>query len=99
LVCEHLSELEAAILARNIGETFRGQPWSKNCREWVYFDAYLDLPAIRKSFALNACVQDHVHRGTHDGQEAGLVCSACHDAVIGLLEPKAGKPVFPGEVA
>ena len=42
MVCEHLYPLEQALLAAGIAETYRGQPWSRNCREWVYFDADLD---------------------------------------------------------
>ncbi len=86
MVCEHLRPLEAEILSRGIRETYRGAPWSRNCREWVYFDLFLDLPALRARFAFAPCVVDHAHLGTHDGMEAGLVCSACHDAVMGVHE-------------
>jgi hypothetical protein len=96
MVCEHLKDVEAAMLAQNLRATFRGQAWSNNCREWVYFDAWLDNAAIRSSFTLAPCVQDHSHRGTHDGQESGLVCETCHDALMGYLQPVAGKPSFPG---
>jgi hypothetical protein len=89
MVCEHLREVEAALLAQGMPVTFRGAAWSRNCREWVYFDGYLDNAAIRKTFTLPLCVQDHSHRGTHDGQESGLVCSSCHDALMGYLEPVA----------
>ncbi|MFO0202255.1 MAG: hypothetical protein ACK528_03910 [Alphaproteobacteria bacterium] len=36
-------------------------------------------------FALNFApyVVDHVHRGTHDGAQAGFVCDQCHDAIMG----------------
>lgn len=95
MVCEHLQPLERALLDAEIAVTFRGQAWSKNCREWVYFDAFLDVDAIRREFALPDFVTTHSHRGTHDGQEAGLVCSRCHDAIVGFLEPGAGKPVYP----
>jgi hypothetical protein len=96
MVCDHLSTVEKALLARGIPVTFRGQAWSDNCREWVYFDCYLDLPTLRGVYPLDTCVQDHAHRGTHDGQEAGLVCSACHDAIMGHVAPKPGKQVFRG---
>ncbi len=88
MLCEHLAELEQALLAADVPVTYRGQPWSKNCREWVYFDCYLDRAAIRARFELDDCVQDHVHHGTHDGQEAGMVCTRCHDAVMGLPESR-----------
>lgn len=32
---EHLQQLETEILAAGLQETFRGQAWSQNCREWV----------------------------------------------------------------
>lgn len=95
MVCEHLSGVEAALAARGVGVTFRGRSWSKRCRQWVYFDAYLDTGRIRGAFVLPACVRDHTHLGTHDGQEHGLVCDLCHDALMGLPRPIAGKPSFP----
>ena len=96
MVCEHLSTVESALLDCGIAITFRGQAWSENCREWVYFDGYLDTRRIRERFGLPEAVRDHTHRGTHDGQEHGLVCDLCHDALMGLPDPVAGKPVFPG---
>lgn len=95
MVCEHLSDIETALAERGIGVTFRGRSWSVRCREWVYFDAYLDTDAIRDAYALPACVRDHTHRGTHDGQEHGLVCEQCHDALMGLPHRSSGKPAFP----
>jgi hypothetical protein len=96
MTCEHLIDLERALLAAGIKETSRGQAWSQNCREWVYFDCYLDTAAIRRRYKLPDLVEEHSHRGTHDGQEHGLVCSHCHDAIVGLFEPASGKPVFRG---
>ncbi|HKD79320.1 MAG TPA: hypothetical protein VKH81_06465 [Candidatus Angelobacter sp.] len=95
MTCEHLRSLECAILSAGLKETFRGQAWSNNCREWVYFDGYIDPIAVREHFALPDCVKEHSHRGTHDGQESGFVCSQCWDAVIGAYEPRAGLPIFP----
>lgn len=95
MVCEHLKDLELEILRRDIPETYRGQTWSRNCREWVYFDCYLDLAALRARFRFQPCVVDHVHRGTHDGQEAGFVCERCWDAVMGVHATNAaGRRVF-----
>lgn len=96
MVCEHLTSLEQALLSRGIPVTFRGQAWSTNCREWVYFDCFLDVDVIRKNCQLEEIVKPHSHRGTHDGQELGLVCSSCNDAVMGLYEPRPGKIVFDG---
>ena len=95
MVCEHLSAVERAVLDDGIAVTFRGQAWSANCREWVYIDGYLDTHRIRARFSLAAAVRDHTHRGTHDGQEHGLVCDLCQDGLMGLPDPIPGKPVFP----
>jgi hypothetical protein len=83
MLCDHLHALEEEIIARGVKETYRGQAWSDNCREWVYFDCVLDLPALRARLSLAQCVADHRHRGTHDGNEAGLVCETCKDAIMG----------------
>jgi len=83
MVCEHLAELEAALAAAGVRELSRGQAWSRSCREWVYFDCVLDRAALRARMALAGCVEDHEHVGTHDGTEAGFVCTACHDGVMG----------------
>lgn len=84
MTCEHLRQLEEELLAAGVPVTFRGQAWSDNCREWVYFDCYLDQEALRGRFAFAACVQDHEHLGTHDGQESGFYCSECKDGIMGV---------------
>ncbi len=95
MVCEHLRALEQEMLARGVKETFRGQAWSERCREWVYFDCYLDLVALRQRFDFADCVKDHEHLGTFDGQEAGLVCQQCHDAIMGVhAEHARGRMVY-----
>ena len=83
MVCEHLAVLERELSAMGLPVTFRGKAWSQNCREWVYFPCVLDLTALRARLALPDCVEDHIHRGTHDGSEAGFFCSVCHDGVMG----------------
>lgn len=94
MTCEHLAELENAIIGAGFEETYRGAAWSRNCREWVYFDCILSVEAIRAAFDLADCVRDHAHVGTHDGQEAGLVCEIHHDALMGhhpLARPGAAR--------
>ncbi|MBD9425003.1 hypothetical protein IB232_06705 [Pseudomonas sp. PDM15] len=85
MLCEHLRALEQALLHNGAEETFRGQAWSENCREWVYFDVRRDLSALQRRFALPACVQPHENADPHSGQERGLVCTQCHNAVMGLF--------------
>ncbi len=84
MTCEHLQQLEEEMIAAGVPITFRGQAWSDNCREWVYFNCYLDRVAIRNRMALSPCVLDHDHLGTHDGQEAGFRCSECKDGIMGI---------------
>jgi hypothetical protein len=91
MVCTHLWILEAELAGAGIRETFRGQAWSSNCREWVYFDYVLDRQSIRARLQFEACVEDHEHLGTHDGQEAGFVCTACHDGVMGVHPHHGGQ--------
>ena len=96
MVCEHLSELEQALIVENIPETYRSQPWTSNCPEWVYFACWLDRSAIRSRFSIADCVVGHDHLGTHDGQEAGLVCNECNDAIMGVHASYcASYPTFP----
>jgi hypothetical protein len=96
MMCDHLRDLEQAILAQGIRETFRGRAWSQRCREWVYFDCFIDLDAVRSRHSLADCVHDHVHRGTHDGEERGFVCSQCDDALMGSYSRRAEQAVFRG---
>ena len=96
MICEHLQPLERAIRAQGIRATYRGQAWTENCREWVYFDCFIDTEAVRKSMPLADCVHEHSHRGTHDGQERGFECSLCKDGVMGAYEPQAGGIIFTG---
>jgi hypothetical protein len=96
MICEHLRPLEDAIRAAGIAETFRGQPWTTNCREWVYFDCYLEVEKIRQQFDLSACVVDHLNDDPKSGRESGVVCTECHDGIVGLNKADAsGKRVFP----
>lgn len=95
MVCEHLHQLEEELLQSGVRETFRGQAWSHNCREWVYFHCVLDLKALRERLQFDTCVQDHEHRGTHDGSETGFVCAQCKDAIMGAPPSSHNKlPVF-----
>ena len=85
MLCEHLLAVEAAVAATGVAETYRGQAWSDNCREWVYFDTVLDLDGLRASLDLDPCVEEHENLDPKSGTERGLVCSVHHDGVIGRL--------------
>jgi hypothetical protein len=96
MTCEHLRDLEQALIAKGYAETFRGKAWSDNVREWVYFRVCLNMPAVRERFNLDPCVVDHVYLGTHDGQEAGFECKEHRDGIMGMHpEHCRGVPVFP----
>lgn len=86
MVCEHLILLDNELSVLGIKETFRGQAWSKNCREWVYYDCYLDRDSLRKRMSFDPCIKNHDHLGTHDGQEAGFFCKIHHDGIMGVHE-------------
>jgi len=95
MVCEHLRQLEEEIITSGIAETYRGEAWSRACREWVYFDCYLDRASIRERIAFADCVVDHDHLGTHDGQESGFYCNVCKDGIMGVHEvSREGRRVF-----
>jgi len=93
MTCEHLSELESELVGMGIPLTFRGQAWTANCREWVYFDCYLDLAAIRNRLNFAECIQDHTNDDPKSGTERGFVCQQHHDGVMGLFEQRPAKPV------
>jgi len=96
MTCQHLRQLEEAIIAAGITETCRGQAWTTNCREWVYFDCYLHDETIRQQFDLPACVVGHINDDSKSGRESGFVCTECHDGVIGLHRgDAAGHRSFP----
>jgi len=85
MICEHLRPLEIDVVAAGIKEVYRGKPWTENCNEWVYYDCvFNNLEATMLRFNLrNDIIKVHSHSGTHDGQEHGLVCTACLDGIMG----------------
>jgi hypothetical protein len=93
-MCEHLAQLEAELIARDIPVTFRGQSWSTKCREWVYFTCYLDLAEIRKRLSFAPCVLDHVNADPRSGEERGLVCDEHNDAIMGMPRPSEKYPTI-----
>ena len=94
-MCEHLIGLDQELKLSGFKETYRGQAWSNNCREWVYYDCVLHSTSIRKWLNLRDFIVDHSNDDPKSGLEAGLVCEQCHDAVIGVHPSSAsGKKVF-----
>ncbi|GAB4422170.1 MAG: hypothetical protein OHK0039_37990 [Bacteroidia bacterium] len=88
-MCEHLTALDDELKAKGIRETFWGQPWSANCREWVYYDCVLALEALRQRHRLPDFVKVHINDDDKSGLEAGFYCEVCKDAVMGQ-HPRVG---------
>jgi hypothetical protein len=93
MVCEHLKPLEEALHAAGIRETARGQLWSKNCREFVYFNAVLDIETLKARFTFAPCVEVSENLDPRSGTERGFWCSEHQDGVMGALD---GAPRFAG---
>lgn len=91
-MCDHLLKLDLELKNRGIKETSRGQPWTLNCREWVYYDCVLNLEKLKTRFAFPDFITIHVNNDERSGLEAGFYCELCQDAVIGHHEKfSAGK--------
>ena len=83
-MCEHLKSLETELKEKGIKETYRGKPWSVNCREWVYFDCVLNLDKIRQRYNFPDFIKNHINNDSRSGMEAGFYCGLCQDAIIGI---------------
>lgn len=83
-MCEHLTRLDIELKEKGIKETFRGQAWNDNTREWVYFDCVLSLEKIRQRYNFPDFVKIHVNDDNKSGMEAGFYCEKCKDGVMGL---------------
>ena len=84
-MCEHLSVLENELKALGIKEIQRGQVWSDNCREWIYYDCYFDSSSIIRRLELPDFVNHHSNDDPRSGLEEGLFCSQCKDAIMGII--------------
>lgn len=91
MICSHLKALETELLTSGLRETYRGTPWSQNCREWVYFDVVLDTASLAARMQFDPCVQISENLDPKSGTERGFYCTQCKDAVMGQL---AGTRLF-----
>ena len=82
-MCRHLAPLEKELHRLGIKETYRGQPWSENCREWVYFDCYLDIENLRIRLHIPDFVTHHRNDDQRSGTEEGFYCEKCKDGIMG----------------
>ena len=85
MVCRHLAPLENELIRAGFKETFRGRAWTKNCREWVYFDVVFDTEAVFSRMNFDPCVEIHENFDPKSGTERGFVCSACRDGIMGRI--------------
>ena len=83
-MCEHLQPLEDYLKKKHITETFRGHAWSEHCREWIYFDCFLETERLKTKLGLPTFVVTHENTDLKSGMELGLVCNECNDAIMGL---------------
>jgi hypothetical protein len=82
-MCIHLEQLEKYIVAAGFKETWRGQPWTTNCHEWVYYNCIFNTKALMDKLKLASVVSVHDYFDAKAGSELGFVCTQCHDAIIG----------------
>ena len=95
MICPHLEPLEKELLQKQVKELYRGQAWSDNCREWVYFDCIFLLDEVFERFHFDEkIITRHVHLGKHEGSEAGFYCRICKDGVMGY-HPDMMNTTFP----
>jgi hypothetical protein len=97
-MCEHLKSVEDYIVSIGVKETFRGQAWSNNCREWVYFSCILKPKELINKFRLSSFIKIHDHFDLKSGSEFGLVCELCKDGIMGLhpKNPESNSEVVVG---
>lgn len=90
-VCEHLRAAEQAVRQAGLVETYRGQPWTDNCRTWVYFDGVLPIDdLLARGLYDPTVVAVHANLDPRSGTERGLCCELDHDGLMGHLPPAAG---------
>lgn len=88
-MCEHLQPLDDELKKRGIKEISRGQAWSDNAREWVYYDCLLNMAKIKERYNFPGFITIHVNNDERSGLEAGFYCELCQDAVMGIHEKYA----------
>lgn len=82
-MCTHLKLIESYLLAKGYKEIYRGQVWSNNCREWIYFNGVLNIQELQEQFKLDKTIIVHDYQDIKVGSELGLVCTLCFDGIMG----------------
>lgn len=93
-MCIHLKPLQDYLIGLSIAETYRGQVWSENCREWIYYDAVLKPKELIQRFHFDDTIKIFDYQDIKVGSELGLECSVCHDGIMG---PHPGSPYAKGK--
>lgn len=94
-MCIHLKPAEEYIKSKGIPEFWRGQPWTNNCREWVYFDCLFSPLDLKNKLGLDDCVTIHDYYDIKAGSERGLFCEICKDGVMGIHPDSGNTPGKP----
>jgi hypothetical protein len=58
-MCDHLLKLDLELKNSRIKETSRGEAWTKNTREWVYYDC-VESRKIAETFCISR-LRNHSH--------------------------------------
>ena len=82
-MCAHLKPVEDYLLSKGYKEIYRGQVWSNNCREWIYFNTVLQPKELINQFKLESFIIIHDYEDIKVGAELGLECTICKDAIMG----------------
>jgi hypothetical protein len=91
-VCVHLQAVEQALQGAGFRETYRGQPWTDQCRNWVYFDRIVPVEELLERQLYDPeIVTVHRNLDQRSGTEMGLYCSEHHDGLMGPL-PEPNRP-------
>lgn len=99
MLCEHLAPLERALQTAGIPETYRGQVWTQACREWAYFACRLDVEQAIAFCPDSHPLRSHRNDDSRSGLEAGLYCTQCKDAIMGIHpDVKGAYPHFPARI-
>jgi len=85
LQSEQLRKVARHLETENIPITFFGQAWSKPTAQWIYFDATLDLDALREKFNLNEDIVQHENLDPRSGTERGFIDKNTQEGLMGKL--------------
>jgi hypothetical protein len=80
-----LEALDNYVRNKNVKELFRGNAWSKNCREWVYYDCVLNVKKLKEKFSFNNCVIIREYNDIKVANELGFFCNRSKMALWDLI--------------